>query len=368
MQIITPEAITGQRLAIEVARDRVLRSAEMARRMERVGSAAGSQATLDAAAELLRCGDPSNVWVGLNLPDGEGGTFDGLGTLYECRLPFCPSCSADKSRRSHRRLRDAVSRVALKADERWRHVTLTGPPVRGEFLITVLRVVLRTFALLRKRRLWARVVRAGVRCVEFTVNDYGDYSAHVHALVVGSYLPQDELRAAWTECLIKAWSEWGEDVRPLTPRGEAIVHISLVPPHRPPEPWPPATDLADALRRVATYFCKWDVWEKVSDAGLVEFAEVTRWPRLFDALGDARRRSPNTSLVIQELNDGSRKRLKNCAYVGGTDEHGEPLPRVHAYRKRQLAARYPASTLFTLTGEIFQGGAAARAAVSGGRG
>lgn len=329
--------------------------------MERVGSSAGSQAALDAARELRRCGDPSNVWVGLGLPDGSGATFEGVGTLYECRLPFCPSCSADKSRRSRHRLHEALARVTLRDRERWRHITLTGPPVRGEFLITVLSVVLRAFGLLRKRKLWARGVRAGVRCIEFTVDENRDYSAHIHTLVAGRYVPHGELRAAWSACLTRAWAERGEDIAFRTLRAEALIYIQLVLPEGSAAPGPAATSLEEAVRHVTNYFCKWDAWERVGDAGLVEFAEVTRWPRLFDALGEARRRSPTTSLVIKELNDGRKRGPKPGHCAGHASEPEESARRVREYRRRQLANRYPASTLFTLSGELLHDGAVARA-------
>jgi len=214
--------------------------------------------------------------------------YDGVGTLFGCGLRLCPSCSASLRRRARARARAALARCAPRRGELWRFVTLTAPTLPGVPVLGVRRIFDRAWSLFRKREFWSSRVRACVKGEEFTVTQTG-YHYHIHILALGKWIEFALLRSEWTACLRAAWHERGLDVEIQTATGEAVVDVRLVRDRRhSKQARGVVISLESALQETTKYITKSESWDVLPDAHLVEVAEVERWPRMFEVLGDCR--------------------------------------------------------------------------------
>ena len=191
---------------------------------------------------------------------------------------------------------------------------------------------------------WSSRVEAGAKHVEFTVNSQG-YHTHIHLLVYGSYLERDaqqeaksrvwraeraarheakglrivgalpslgNLQDEWTRCITQAVREFGRGIEwgaaplnsgwysqfPLsdgevlevqpTPASMANVDVRMV--REKGRPSGEEIGLPSAVKELTKYITKASSWADVSDEQLVAIAEVQRWPRCFELLGEWRRR------------------------------------------------------------------------------
>jgi hypothetical protein len=108
-----------------------------------------------------------------------------------CRHRWCPACQADRRRALVRRLRDTLPRKPL------RFVTLTMASMACP-LADQLNRLTHCFRKLRQAPCWKRSVTGGIFFVEITRNlDTGLWHPHLHTLVSGTYLPQQQLKSAW---------------------------------------------------------------------------------------------------------------------------------------------------------------------------
>jgi hypothetical protein len=257
----------------------------------------------------------------------------------------------------------------------WRFVTLTAPTCALP-LLDVLRIYQAAWALLRKRSMWRGLVVAAVKGVEFTVNAAG-YHVHIHTLALSKWIPRDELRREWTECISKAFEQAGQVMPAITTHdGLCLCDVRLVRSKR-VEGWRErgSIGLDDAVNECVKYLTKSESWDKVPALHLVEVAAVKRWPRMFEILGAARGASSpapagETFLDTQSLSDGQ---VDNISVEDG--ERARPptildlvdlmtphewlekflsrQERYRRWRRLQLIERYTCAEFITLSGDLF---------------
>lgn len=292
-----------------------------------------------------RCSDPENVWVA-DLPDCDGRHFNAIGRKSSCGSRLCPADLKLIQRRAQRRLvaaRDAFWKSHVREVGMCeRFVTLTGPTLQGVSLKDCTSIFNRAFELLSDRPFWSSRIVAGAKHLEFTVNPRG-YHAHIHLLAYGRYLERDlseedktrewrstraekyahlrlvkdtlppigNLQDEWTACLTAAVREFGMVIEWSAPENhggrysfvtddgvltetqpttapKANVHVCLV--RDKSRPGKEEIALHSAIKELTKYLTKASSWSKVSDDQLVEIAEVQRWPRCFELLGEWRRK------------------------------------------------------------------------------
>lgn len=108
-----------------------------------------------------------------------------------CHDRLCVPCLRARSRR----VQENLTRVC--GIEKLRFITLTlAIDERG--LSDRLDFLLESFVRLRAQKQWKKCVKAGAYFVEITRGKHGTHwHVHVHALITGSYLPQEDLREMW---------------------------------------------------------------------------------------------------------------------------------------------------------------------------
>lgn len=133
---------------------------------------------------FVSCGAGCSVWF--NEKTGEVRTKASF-----CHDRFCQPCARARGSQLQAGIRNHVPRNAGL-----RFVTLT---LRHSSLpLTDVLDRLRTsFTLLRNRRFWKDRVVGGVAVLEVKLSKAGQWHPHLHILVQGSYIPQDELSKTW---------------------------------------------------------------------------------------------------------------------------------------------------------------------------
>lgn len=164
----------------------------------------------DLADRLRKCGLTFPLWC------------SSCGHRHEaaqkCNRKWCPSCAPKRANERARKMR-----LAVRAMQWPMHVTLTMQNVPlDEAPRTLLRSLMRSFAKLRRMKLWAENVKGGVVSVEITDKGNGLHP-HLHALIDCEWLAlktpkphrgdttetlavkfraaAQELQAAWARCL-----------------------------------------------------------------------------------------------------------------------------------------------------------------------
>ena len=301
-----------------------------------------------------RCSDSDNTWIG-GIADAAGRPFEAFGRKTSCYSRLCPHCIKLLQRKSQNRLvaaRDAFWKDHVREPGKFeRFVTLTGPTVQGISLEDSNKIYNRAFALLADCAFWSSRVEAGAKHVEFTVNPHG-YHTHIHLLVYGSYMERDagqeaksekwrseraakheargmrivtalpplgNLQDEWTRCLNYAVREFGCEIEwdasalyegwysrfPLldgevvevqpTTAAKANVDVRMV--REKGRPSDGEIGLPGAVKELTKYITKAGSWSDVSDEQLVEIAEVRRWPRCFELLGEWRRTKKREAVI-----------------------------------------------------------------------
>lgn len=281
------------------------------------------------------------------IEDAEGRSFDAFGRKTSCYSRVCPYCIKLLQRKSQRRLvaaRDAFWKNHHREPGKFeRFITLTGPTLQDVSLEASNKVYNRAFELLADSAFWSSRVDAGAKHVEFTINQHG-YHTHVHLLIYGSYIERDakqeaksrewrseraakheargmrivtalpalgNLQDEWTRCITQAAREFGREVEwnagtlhegwysrfPLeagevvevqpTTAAKANVDVRIV--REKGRPSDQEIGLPGAVKELTKYITKAGSWSEVSNEQLVEIAEVQRWPRCFELLGEWRR-------------------------------------------------------------------------------
>lgn len=111
-------------------------------------------------------------------------------TCWHCHDRLCMPCQ----RRRSQALKDAIDYNAQGG--RLRFVTLTEKHV-PEPLKNQLKDLREDFAKLRRSKLWKENVRGGISSVEVKLGDDGLWHVHLHLILEGNYIDQEELSTAW---------------------------------------------------------------------------------------------------------------------------------------------------------------------------
>lgn len=183
-----------------------------------------------------------------------------------CRDRLCPRCQVQRGQHVTRRIVGLT--IGFNAP---RFVTLTLSH-KGESLRSMLDRLYEAFRKLRGTPFWKRHCRGGVYAVQVTRNTKeGEWHAHLHVIVDGEYMPQNQLSAAW-----------------LGVTGDSkVCDIRAVP------------DRAKIARYVAEYVsrpnevAKWG-WEAID-----EYAEAMHGRRLVHTFGSAH------GIKVEDEDDGA---------------------------------------------------------------
>lgn len=259
------------------------------------------------ADKIAKCGDIQNVWIGEDLHNQDGECYEATGTLWRCNERLCPSCLVAHSRRGRKRARLALEKLTPARGERLWFVTLTMPtlPADESPLLLTLSVVARAWRLFSQRSWWRQMARAGIKGVEFTLGDecrrqkdhrawspdLDGYHVHVHLVILSRWLNWKTLRAEWTECLQRSWSEAGISGGINTRDGLAVCNVKPV----------TQQNYDGVLFEVAKYITKSESWLSIPETQLVEVASVTRWPRMFELLGECRGQSAPRNTIAPHV-------------------------------------------------------------------
>jgi len=276
-----------ERTPENIARYRAIRSGNIGRRMQKAALAVGSVIAWRAAQLLMDCGSNRNLWTARDLHSEQNGgeLFKGTGGLTRCNRKFCATCAADERRRARTRIRAALKPCRPARGERWRFITLTSPTLPTLDVLDVIRIFNRAWRILCNGPLWRPLVAAGAKGIEFTVSDVG-FHVHIHALALSRWIPQETLKTEWTAAIQTAWAESGVDQAINTKDGKLIVDIRLVRPKR--THFESQIGVDDAVNEVCKYLTKSQSWDSIPNDRLVALAEVLRWPRMVEVLGEAR--------------------------------------------------------------------------------
>lgn len=296
----------------------------IAARLENAGP--DNTLALVVADKMRMCSDISNVWHGDGLHTDDGEVFQGAGTLWRCSERLCPNCLSIRSRRARHSVREGMLRAPKPTtDIRWRFVTLTMPtlPAAQTPLLETLDIMSRAWRLFSKSDYWrgfcevgkSRGVEfAGIKGVEFTLGkaDDGDewmpdvngYHAHIHLLILSPWVEWQKLREEWTSALLKTYAENDIEQSINTSDGYAVVDVRLVTTSKTKRG---LIGLKGAIQEVCKYVTKTESWLKIPDAQLVSVANVNRWPRMFELLGECRQKSdPNAPKRVKGLTINER--------------------------------------------------------------
>jgi hypothetical protein len=281
--------------------------------LQKAAMAAAAPVAICEAVLIRDCASDKNIYTACNLERKDTGEkFNGVGALTACGSRLCANCVAALSARSRRRARAGMSRAGLPArGERWRFITLTSPtlPASQVGLVDSLKVQQRAFRLFSKRD-WGIEIRAGIKAFEFTLGDEkkleregrrwsadtDGYHTHLHLLILSKFVNIQLLREVWTECVVKAWSEIGVTAGINTKDGLCIVDVRSV------------TTKEEAIKEVCKYVTKNSSWDNVPASQLVAVAQVSRWSRMFELLGECRENnSPALSGLCSDSVDSTAK-------------------------------------------------------------
>lgn len=203
-----------------------------------------------------------------------------------CRSRCCPRCRRFRAREVQHRL---IAACKLMDSTRFLTLTLvsTDAPLRDQLL-----ELRRSFARLRRDRVWRTRVVGGIYCVEVTWSqELRMWHPHLHAVIDGAYFPK--------RAIVETWKK--------ASRGSYIVDIQYV----------------HSASRIASYIAKYvskgDDASKVPDYKLAEWAVSVHGLRLVHSFGSLHgvqlvekpERSPGVSIEVVNPNE-----LARCNHAG----------------------------------------------------
>jgi hypothetical protein len=332
---------------------------------------------VDILHESLR---DENIFFATNLTGPNGDLFHGFGALVSSGSHLDPFYRSAAKRRARKRIRRALEGVGTpRKGERWWLLTLTLPKIVGVDCGNIIKLVQRAWALLRKRRWWLRLVRAGIKAVDFALSNEktlaaesrdwdpqeDGYHVHLHLVVLSELIPWQALGDEWTTCL-----EHAGLIKPInTLHGRVVVDVR------------PVACPAEALGKLATYITKTESLRKISSAELYGVQRALKGQRTIELLGECRR-SGSRQLNVhtnytsdgQQLATAARVHPRRSRRKGrfplrklGTELIGRGLrdlwqlvlrarfAKIQRTRRALLAARFPLVTLRTLDGNVTYG-------------
>lgn len=223
--------------------------------------------TRDIAWRLDRCADDINIWF-VNNPD-RGWIH---GRFWKCGSKLCSFCLSAEARRRRRSLLVAIEHLTPRP-RRWHFVTFTIENPAAS-IATTRQIVNDSWAKLRKRAVFADV-RAVAKSEEFTITKAG-FHYHIHSLIDVDRINFQHWRYEWTECVEKSNGQSGNLFGYQTIDGLLIVNVKHVKNPR------------DIVNELGKYITKSTSFRDLSRDVLNELAEVKRWHRMFELLGDLR--------------------------------------------------------------------------------
>jgi hypothetical protein len=350
-------------------RDRALHRQRLTKR---IGRALESSAFACEDPEALAVADMicegargENIFIATDMHDADGVCFDGLGSLTSCGSRLDPAYMKACAARARRRAREALDRCKPQAGEHLRFITLTMPRFEADFVQT-LDLLDAALVLLKKRRWFKNHVRGAVIGTECTDGEWGDhYHAHAHLLAWSKWIVWQELGDAWSESLESAAEKFGIKLDFGTEHNRAVVRVDLVTAKGRGKG---TISLEDAVQETCKYTVKGSDFEKFPQAELPLIERALYRRRMIETYG--------------ECNYQKGKAVEKSPYLDEnrtTDALAEPLRKVgarliragkrdlwlkhlrskyaarRAWRKRQLAARYPLAVFRFLNGEVLYG-------------
>jgi hypothetical protein len=304
--------------AIGVADYRSERGEVVAALVTAAATAANDEVSLGYAERMRACADRRNFYYGEDFFDPlTGELFAGFGNLFGCGLKLCQSCTARSAARNRRIARQVVQNTELLnrehycfvkytyivEREKYRFVTFTMPKLDCS-LVKAMQILKRAWDLFRKLKFTKTYFSSIIKSVEFTVRKVnGTYHAHIHLLAITFFIPEDLIKMYWTDCVEKAFNEFGIEFE----ADQANVNLKLV------------DNLDKAINEICKYITKTETWENIPSDHLLEIARIRRWDRMFEISGGFRQ-------TIQRLN---AERSSVSSFVGdeaplkGTENHGE---------------------------------------------
>jgi hypothetical protein len=283
LQAFDSAALGKRDEAIGVADYRSERGSVVAALVAAAATAANDAVSLVYADRMKSCADRHNFYYGKDFLDfATGELFEGFGNLFGCGLKLCQSCTARAAARNRKIARQAVQNTKLLKrehfchergewiveEERHRFVTLTIPEIHASLLVTFA-ILRRSFDLFRKLKFTKDYFGGLIKSGEFTVRKNDTYHAHIHLLAISFFVPEDHIKWHWTNCVEKAFNEFGIE---FTAK-QANVNIKLV------------DSLESAIKEICKYMTKTESWEKIPSDQLLEITRIKRWDRLFEVTG-----------------------------------------------------------------------------------
>lgn len=249
--------------------------------------------TRDIAWRLQRCADDVNIWF---VNDPERGWLHGR--FWKCGSKLCSFCLSAESRRKRKALLDAIDRLPKKL-RKWHFVTFTieNP---ASTIGTTRQIVNDAWAKLRKRAMFSEV-RAVAKSEEFTVTKEG-FHYHIHTLIDCKWIDYQLWRKAWTECVESSGGESRYLFGFQTVDGMLIVNVK------------PVRNPKDIVNELGKYITKSTCFRDLSRPTLNELAEVKRWHRMFELLGDLRNKQPRERVARQRSSIVHTKSLSDGQY------------------------------------------------------
>jgi hypothetical protein len=370
----------AQRKVQDIAEYRSDRGNEIADRLLSVATENGSLVASAVAFRLQQCADKENLFVGSDMHKNDE-CFDATGNLFACGSRLCDSCNANRSREMRRRGRAAIQKLGSGSrDLRWRSLVLTMPLMKGASVNEAIDRINDAFRRMTNRKFWKTRVKGGIKSVEFTVRADG-YHVHIHLLILSEHIPVNReiqrrfarlearrklfsgnLSDELAHCLKAAGAEISGspvcavfDVRNRNLKSSGNREISL----------------EKALQETCKYLTKSESWDKIPDSSLVEIAEVTRWKRMFELLGEARNGnsadvmdgitesdSKHSLVHTKTLSNGDklptwREALKSMSFAGWKREMIRRIRLIRAFRKEQLSESFEFASFRLLSGQTF---------------
>lgn len=281
----------------------------------------------------------------MNLLDSDE-LFDGVGKFWSCNSRLCPECTKRLSIRNRKIASRSIANSKLYTFENYHFITLTMPH-NNQPLKRCREIINYAWSLLRKREFF-KVFSGGIKSEEFTFTKNG-YHYHLHLLVKGKYFKYDELRAIWTDCLMKAFSKFGNPFNVRTKDKRAIIKCIKIPPTQ--------KALKSMTFELTKYITKSDSWNKVPPEDLLEIALTARFPRMFELFGSFRVARDSPIVHKQEISDGEnsqpkpeRESWRETIYRKGIETYASQLNaefiRCKSLRIYQISRKYPYAKIY----------------------
>lgn len=371
---------SAQRKIEDIAEYRSHRGQEISERLLSAAMENGSVVASAVAFRLKQCADRANLFIGSDMHKNDE-CFDAAGNLFACGSRLCDSCNANYSRETRRKARVAIQKLG-SGDYflRWRSLVLTMPLMRGADVITAIDKINAAFRKLTNRKFWKTRVKGGIKSVEFTVRP-DSYHVHIHLLVLSEHLPvneENQRRFSRLAARRKLFSGNLSDELAYCLRavgaalnGSPVCAVFDVRNRNRKAAGNKEVSLEKALQETCKYLTKSESWDKIPDSSLVEIAEIPRWRRMFEVLGDSRSdRGDNiteetdgddseTSLVhTKTLSAGEksatwRELLNDLSFHQWKREMLRRIRLIRVFRMSQLSDTFEFASFRLLSGDKF---------------